>query len=53
MIAPKKPHTVLRNPDAGTHALVQAKARREKIRKEQHGAFMKFDFQKFDYDDAN
>jgi hypothetical protein len=32
---------------------VLEKARREKIRKEQHGAFMKFDFQKFDYDNAN
>jgi hypothetical protein len=29
------------------------KAKREKVRKEQQGAFMKFDFEKYDYDNLN
>ena len=32
---------------------VLEKARKEKIKKEQQGAFMKFDFQKFDYDEKS
>jgi hypothetical protein len=32
---------------------VLEKARKEKIKKEQQGAFMKFDFKKFDYDEKS
>ena len=40
-------------PELAQAIAVLEKARKEKLRKEQRGAFMNFDFQEYDYDNSN